>query len=936
MKRFRLLILLLVAGAVFSSQISTAFADSTPLSTTCTNKTNAFKSATYKVDGTVVPDLRGHAHSGAKVTVDFLVASGCKNVPFGLAAYTAPSGKYVPAEAPQQRLVASQKGTYSDDGKTHELQVTLPDCFYQVDFFVGVPLDRIGTDGGYINGTLIAADNGGTKACPPPPPPPPSCPTTDAAKLVSYDYTITHKDGTKQTGVKSLQGNLKSGDTVTVNFKIAASCKDVELSLVSYKATSATFTKETGAQQTLFKKDTGKWDAGDHTMTVTVPDCYFQVDFVRGAVIEKLGPANTNNYYSDQGRLIDSGNGGQECTTTPPPPSAAITGPSCSTTDAVVKLNNTGTATVEFSIYLDGVLSTTNGKVSVDGNKSQEVKIPVTKSTKISVRALGMANQEMTVAPASDCIQPSASVERKCVIGGDSSWVVTFNNTSTEAKDFSVKANGVTKTVNVDKASSPKTATYKRSDFNNAPAGTTLEVFLGNNKLASATLTDCDQPVVNIAQKCVVGSDSSWQVVFKNSSTTDKATFVVKVNGVALDDQKVTINGGGTDVTKTYTISSLNAKLGQKLEIFVGDNTTPVASTILNDCAKPVVITQKCVAGAETSWDVVLTNTSATDKVTFTIKVNGVSKTVDVDKASTKNLTYKRSDFNAASTDTLEVWANNTKLGSTVLADCDQPVVITQKCVVGSETSWDIVLKNISTTDKATFTIKVNGVSKTVDVDKASTKNLNYKRSDFNAASTDTLEVWANNTKLGSTVLADCVNPVVVTQNCAADGSSSWDVALKNTSTTDSVTFNITANNVTKTVTLDKGASKTLTYTLADFNNATVGQKLEVFVGDSKTALVSVELKDCSKPVVSIDQTCAADGTASWNLSFKNLSTTTAVTFNVKANGITKTVVVNKAASTSSPSVQNATTSSLTSTHQLVRSSKCSLVTAQQHLPQQL
>jgi hypothetical protein len=40
-----------------------------------------------------------------------------------------------------------------------------------------------------------------------------------------------------------------------------------------------------------------------------VPSCAFDIAFVKGAVIEKLGPAGSDNFYSPQGRLIDGDSG---------------------------------------------------------------------------------------------------------------------------------------------------------------------------------------------------------------------------------------------------------------------------------------------------------------------------------------------------------------------------------------------------------------------------------------------------------------------------------------------------------------------------------------------------------------------------------------------------------------------------------------------------
>jgi hypothetical protein len=55
---------------------------------------------------------------------------------------------------------------------------------------------------------------------------------------------------------------------------------------------------------------------------VQVPNCYFQIDFVCGPVIDRLGPVGSNIFYTPQGRLISADNDG----TTPCTPSAPCTG----------------------------------------------------------------------------------------------------------------------------------------------------------------------------------------------------------------------------------------------------------------------------------------------------------------------------------------------------------------------------------------------------------------------------------------------------------------------------------------------------------------------------------------------------------------------------------------------------------------------------------
>ncbi len=133
------------------------------------------------------------------------------------------------------------------------------------------------------------------------------------------------------------------GGTATVNFTVAENCT-LQLSLVSYKAPSASFSASTASQQVIFDSKTMTLGAGAHTLSVSVPNCFFQVDFVFGAPIATLGPAGSSNFYSAQGRLISGMNGGTaSCATTTPPTTG--NGGGTGTTGTVIPTTTTTTTT---------------------------------------------------------------------------------------------------------------------------------------------------------------------------------------------------------------------------------------------------------------------------------------------------------------------------------------------------------------------------------------------------------------------------------------------------------------------------------------------------------------------------------------------------------------------------------------------------------------
>jgi hypothetical protein len=127
-----------------------------------------------------------------------------------------------------------------------------------------------------------------------------------ASDLTNISYTI-QSGGTTKT-VTSLQGNVKEGDVVTANFTVKAG-KTVEVTLVSYMGDQPIIPPNLGNQE-IFDIQTGKFGPGQHSLTVVIAECYFQVDFVGGKAIVPLGPTGSNILYGVQGRLLSFAVGG--------------------------------------------------------------------------------------------------------------------------------------------------------------------------------------------------------------------------------------------------------------------------------------------------------------------------------------------------------------------------------------------------------------------------------------------------------------------------------------------------------------------------------------------------------------------------------------------------------------------------------------------------
>jgi hypothetical protein len=164
-----------------------------------------------------------------------------------------------------------------------------------------------------------------------------------ASTLVAAFGLVSSAGSTNGTNTTTCPGTYKEvtwsdlsvrGDRAKVVFDVATGCRNVELTLVSYKAPGPTFDVNTADQQRVHEFKTQLFSEGKgHTLEVSIPNCYFQVDFVYGKHIEKFGPPDSNNFYYRQGRSIRSAHAGSApCAESSPPPNVTPASPPPSNT----------------------------------------------------------------------------------------------------------------------------------------------------------------------------------------------------------------------------------------------------------------------------------------------------------------------------------------------------------------------------------------------------------------------------------------------------------------------------------------------------------------------------------------------------------------------------------------------------------------------------
>lgn len=110
--------------------------------------------------------------------------------------------------------------------------------------------------------------------------------------------------------VDTLLGNTHQGDVVKVTFTVKTGVSPERWTLVSYKAPSPAFIASEAYEQKIFDIDSKVWGPGTYSLSVTIPDSYYQVDFICGCAIEQFGPEGSNIFYTPQKRLLAYDNAG--------------------------------------------------------------------------------------------------------------------------------------------------------------------------------------------------------------------------------------------------------------------------------------------------------------------------------------------------------------------------------------------------------------------------------------------------------------------------------------------------------------------------------------------------------------------------------------------------------------------------------------------------
>jgi hypothetical protein len=116
----------------------------------------------------------------------------------------------------------------------------------------------------------------------------------DQCQITCISYQVYHNGC--WTTVSDLAGKTNQGDKVRVTFTVPAGTSD-EVTLVSYIAPTPYWSDSNAYQQKIYQQSGGTFGPGTYTLTVQIPNSYYQVDFVCGSAIDQLEPNQNGNAY---------------------------------------------------------------------------------------------------------------------------------------------------------------------------------------------------------------------------------------------------------------------------------------------------------------------------------------------------------------------------------------------------------------------------------------------------------------------------------------------------------------------------------------------------------------------------------------------------------------------------------------------------------------
>ena len=425
---------------------------------------------------------------------------------------------------------------------------------------------------------------------------------------------------------------------------------DRELTLVSYYAVGSTFSDSTAYEQTIYQQDTGTLTAGTKaltdSLTVKIPNSYYQIDFVCGQAINELEPNQNNNAYGPdsadilyhaEGRFISSDSGGTSLPSPAPTPNPDTLPPTLtSSSTAVTPLTDSAVlsggynpgGTIIFTlygpsntaVYTDTVTVSGNGTYSTASGNNPGGYLPTVAGTYQWAAVYsgdtnnsgahdqgGTSEQETVTGPASptistkpsttstQCSNSTVLTDTATLSGGNNpTGTITFTlylgNTLVDTETVTVNGNGSYKTPNgyTLPTTGNVTGTYQWDATYGGDA---------NNNSASDVNDKNEQVTISTASPSITTTPSthstqcSTSTVLKDTAAlsggdnpTGTITFTLYLGNTQVDTETVTVNGDGSYTTPGYTLPTKGTVTGtyQWDATYNGDGNNSAVSDINN------------------------------------------------------------------------------------------------------------------------------------------------------------------------------------------------------------------------------------------------------------------------------------------------------------------------------------------------------------------
>jgi hypothetical protein len=160
------------------------------------------------------------------------------------------------------------------------------------------------------------------------------------------------------------------GGSVTATFTVAAGCSGTEVTLASYEMLGG---PNQLFPQTLYRNETATLDAGVHSLTVALPDCFWQDDLATGGALPAIAPGSL---YSS--RLVIADKGGR---TACPPVTTTTTGTTTTGTTTTGTTATTGTTTTTTTGTTTATTSTTGTTTTMPSTTTAPTTTATTANT---------------------------------------------------------------------------------------------------------------------------------------------------------------------------------------------------------------------------------------------------------------------------------------------------------------------------------------------------------------------------------------------------------------------------------------------------------------------------------------------------------------------------------------------------------------------------